>query len=72
MAQIVAKTILVRFAKGSPPVEPVNAPLEYSDPIIPGVSIPYNDEMPGMRPGTVRSGTHLPLRLPPPLRHGNK
>mmetsp|Transcript_5054 Transcript_5054/g.10347 ORF Transcript_5054/g.10347 Transcript_5054/m.10347 type:complete len:89 (+) Transcript_5054:130-396(+) len=48
MANVVARTLLARFANGAPPVEPVGAPLDYHDPVIPGVSIPYNDQMPGM------------------------
>lgn len=60
IARQVARTMLKRFADGAPPpLEPVEAPLEYNDPIMPGVSVPYLAE------SVTRSGqaAHSPLLL---------
>ena len=75
MARVLAKTLLARFAGGAPPVEPIGAPLEYHMPVIPGVSIPYTDHMPGVQlydeytkpEEEIRSG-QLPRRRPRPRR----
>jgi hypothetical protein len=40
LAHLVAPSLIARFKKGAPPLEPIGAPLEKAMRVVPGISIP--------------------------------